>query len=245
MKPNPDPFPFADYVRALQSLERAVRDGEDTYLLLTGETGTGKTALMRALSATLDHHRYRPIYFSHARELRPSGLVRVLARTLRVSPGRSHAETVHALAAQLRDEPLPLWLLLDEAHELPAETLTEVRTLAESDLGQTSRLRVLLCGLPPLRERLQAIPPLWRRILVREEIASLTRDELPPFLIHHFGKPTRDRFSDETLALLFERGRAVPGLLLPAVRALLRTAPPKGPFQPPFVEDALDRWELP
>ena len=245
MKPNPEPFPFADYVRARENLERALGEDEDTYLLLTGETGTGKTALVRDLSIAIDRHRYRSLYFSHARALGASGLVRVLARTLRVAPGRSHAETVHALAAQLRDEPVPLWLSFDEAHDLPEETLTEVRTLAESDLGNHSRLRVLFSGLPPLRERLGAIAPLWRRILVREEIASMTRDELPPFLDHHFGKPTRVRFSEESLEILFERARAVPGLILPAARALLRTAPAKGALAPTFVEDALERWELP
>jgi type II secretory pathway predicted ATPase ExeA len=245
MKPNTEPYPFADYVRAREGLERALGESENTYLLLTGESGTGKTALVRDLQVAIDRHRHRSLYFSHARALGASGLVRVLARTLRVATGRSHAETVHALAAQLRDEPLPLWLSLDEAHELPEETLTEVRTLAESDLGHQNRLRVLFCGLPPLRERLGGIPPLWRRILVREEIASMIRDELPPFLVHHFGKPTRDRFSDESLAILFERARGIPGLLLPAARTLLRTAPPKGALAPTFVEDALERWELP
>ncbi|MFQ5426165.1 MAG: AAA family ATPase, partial [Gaiellales bacterium] len=160
MKPNHEPYPFADYVRARKSLERALREGEDTYLLLTGESGTGKTALVRDLSAAIDRHHYRAQYFSHARALGASGLVRVLARTLRVPTGRSHAETVHALAAQLREEPVPLWLSLDEAHELPEETLTEVRTLAESDLGNSRRLRVLFSGLPPLRERREDIPPL-------------------------------------------------------------------------------------
>jgi type II secretory pathway predicted ATPase ExeA len=245
MKPNTEAFPFADYLRARESLERAVRERNDTYLLLTGESGTGKTALLRDLQTAIDRHRYRSLYFSHARALAASGLVRVLARTLRVPTGRSHAETVYALTAQLRDEPLPIWLSFDEAHELPEETLTEVRTLAESDLGHESRLRVLFSGLPPLRERLGAIAPLWRRILVREEIASMTREELPPFLVHHFGKPTRERFSDESLGVLFERARGIPGLILPATRTLLRTAPPKGVLTATFVEDAIERWELP
>ena len=127
MKPNPQPFPFADYVRARQTLERALRAGDDRYLLLTGDTGSGKTALVAELLHTLDRHRLRPLYFSHARQLGPSGFVRVLARALRVAPGRSHAETMHALTAQLREEPVELWLSFDEAHDLPPETLREVR----------------------------------------------------------------------------------------------------------------------
>jgi len=244
MKPNPQPFPFADYVRARQTLERALREGADRYLLLTGDTGCGKTALLAELLASLDRHRLRPLYFSHARQLGPSGLIRVLARALRVAPGRSHAETMHALTTQLREETVELCLAFDEAHELPAETLGEARALAEADLGRPSRLRLLFAGLPPLRERLQDIPPLWRRITVREEITSLTRDELPAFLEHHFGKPTAQRFHDDALRILFDRGRALPGLLGPATRTVLRAAPAKGTILAPFVEEILDRWEL-
>jgi len=244
MKPNPQPFPFADYIRTRQTLERALKDGADRYLLLTGDSGSGKTALVAELLASVDRHRLRPLYFSHARQLGPSGLIRVLARTLRVAPGRSHAETMHALTAQVREEPVDLWLSFDEAHDLPPETLGEVRALAEADLGRESRLHLLFVGLPPLREHLQAIPPLWRRLTVREEITSLTRDELPPFLAHHFGKPTAERFHDDALRLLFERGRGTPGLLGPAARTVLRTAPPKGAILAPFVEHVLDRWEL-
>lgn len=242
---NTQPFPFADYRRARRALEQALRDSDNTYLLLTGETGTGKTALVHELTATLDRYRYRPLYFSHARQLGPTGLIRVLARAVRVSTGRSHAETVHALVSHLHDDPIDLWIGFDEAHELPQETLAEVRALAESDLERPSRLRILFCGLPALRQRLQAMPSIWRRIVVREEITSLTRDELAPFLAHHFGKTTQERFSDDALALLFEHGRATPGQILPAARAVLQAAPTKGPIQPTVVETLLDRWNLP
>jgi len=239
------PFPFADYRRARNSLERALRDADNTYLLLTGESGTGKTALLHELTAALDRYRYRPLYFAHARQLAPTGLIRVLARNLRVHTGRSHAETVHALVTHLHEEPLQLWIGFDEAHELPQETLTEVRTLAESDLGGHTHLRILFCGLPALRQRLQAMPSIWRRIVVREEITSLTRDEIAPFLVHHFGKTTCQRFADDALAVCFERGRAIPGHILPAVRAVLHAAPAKGTIQPTFVEELLERWNLP
>jgi len=242
---NTEPFPFADYVRAQTHLEEALEQGDDTYLLLTGDTGTGKTALLRGLTRKLDRYRYRPIYFSHARQLGATGFVRVITRSLRLSPCRSHPETVQALVTHLHEDPAEIWVWFDEAHELPEETLAEARTLAESDLGGDSRLHILFTGLTPLRERLQAMTPLWRRIVVREELSGLTRDELPAFLVHHFGKATAERFGDDGLSLLFERGRGVPGLLLPAVRATLRHATNKsGKIHTAHVEDILSRWDL-
>ena len=74
---NRSPFPFRDFVRAKQSLVEAFVDGGETYAMLTGETGTGKTALLRELRSQLDRGRHRVLYFSAARKLGAAGLVKV------------------------------------------------------------------------------------------------------------------------------------------------------------------------
>ena len=58
---NRSTFPFRDFVRAKQSLVEAFVDGGETYAMLTGETGTGKTALLRELRSQLatDAARHR------------------------------------------------------------------------------------------------------------------------------------------------------------------------------------------
>ncbi len=44
---------------------------------------------------------------------------------------------------------------------------------------------------------------------------------------------------------MFERAKALPGLLLPMARALfVRAANLEGPIEPSVVEDTLERWEL-
>jgi len=241
---NPEPFPCQDFLRVQKNLQRALQNTEDTYLLLTGETGTGKTALLRQLTRQLDRFRYRCLYFAHAQQLKPFGFIRVLARFLRLSPCRCHPETVHSLLQQLREDPQWLLLWFDEGHDLPEETLAEARSLAESDLGPDSRLQILLSGLPPLRERLHARPHLWRRFLIREELAGLSREEMPPFLDHHFDKDAHQRFSEEGLSLLFERGRGIPGLILPLVRRALLGLHGQEKIHPTQLEDLLAQWDL-
>ena len=59
---NPAPFPFADFLRAKQRLHRALFEHHEPFALLTGETGTGKTALLRELRAEIDRTRYRVVY---------------------------------------------------------------------------------------------------------------------------------------------------------------------------------------
>ena len=237
-------FAFADFVGALENLENAFRNEQDRYLLLTGETGVGKTMLCRQLRTALDRCRYRMIYFSHARHLSPTSLIRVLANCLRVPTRRSHGETLHGLANSLREEPYQLLLWFDEAHELDPETLLEARSLAESDLDDNCPLRIMLIGMPVLRDKLQAMPAMWRRIIVRQELLGLIFDELPSFLEHHFGTEKMQLICQEGMRILFERGRGIPGLIVPMFRKLLAETKPNTPIDPLTIDEILQRWEL-
>lgn len=237
-------FPFADFERVFENLENAFGNDMDRYLLLTGETGVGKTWLCRQLNTTLDRCRYRVLYFSHARHLSATALIRVLAGLLRLPTRRSHSETLQGLVTVIREQPHQLLIWFDEAHELSDETLLEARSLAESDLSDRCAVRILMIGLPLLRDRLQAIAPLWRRIVVREELTGLTFDELPPFIEHHFGAENFKRICQEGMRILFERARGIPGLVVPMFRKILAESKPNAPIDPLVIDDILQRWEL-
>ena len=238
-------FAFADFTRAIESLEHTLRSEHDRYLLLTGETGVGKTMLCRQLHSRLDRCRYRVVYFSHARHLSATGLIRVLAGCVRVPTRRSHSETLQGLVRALAEQPHQLLIWFDEAHELADETLLEARSLAESDLADNCPVRILLIGLPPLRVRLQAIGALWRRIVVRQELTGLTFDELAPFVEHHFGAEKTQLICQEGLRILFERARAVPGLIVPMFRKILSECEANTPIDPLTLDEILQRWDLP
>jgi len=239
---NTTPYPFEDFLRAKGALRSALVEHPEPFALLSGDTGSGKTALLRELRGELDRARHRVLYFSEARKLGATGLVKVLGEQLRVRSSMCHAVGFERLLRALAEDPQRLLVWLDEAHELPEETLAEARALAESDLEASRRVQILLVGLPKLRAALQAQPPLWRRIVVREELTGLLFDELVPFLDHHFSPEHRQRLDEPALTTLFERAKGLPGLLLPMARAVFaRTA---GPLDPHTVDDTLERWEL-
>lgn len=247
MKPLPSPHeihPFADFLTA----EKAIRDAIEAhtrYILFTGESGAGKTTLLRELAASIDPCRYRIVYFNLSR-LSPGGLVRVLARALRMPFSRSQPETIQALSRLLQDEPVQTLLWVDEAQLLPDETFSEIRTLAEADLGGTLPLAFLLAGLPLLRERLQApvLFPLWRRLLHRIEITGLRQSEAHPFAIHHIGEARTARIDAGALDAIFERSRGLPGLFAAYLDIVGRDTP-EGSISREAAEAAIQRWNLP
>ncbi len=237
------PFPFSDFTQAKKTLLTALEEREP-YILLTGESGSGKTSVLREARREIDRCRIRLFYFNLAR-LSPAGLVRVLARSLRMPPLRTQPETVTAIAKLIREEPWHALVVVDEAQIAPEETFTELRTMAEVELEGAPALSVLLSGLPELRERLRAprLFPLWRRILVRVEITGLTREEVRPFAEHVIGEDA-DRVSDEALAALFESARGVPGLLRPYLK-VIRRHPGEGPIPPETAERLIRDFDLP
>ena len=236
-------FLFTDFRRARDLIRQAIL-AKVRYLLLTGESGTGKTTLMSCLRELLDRCLFRIVYL-HFASLNGYGLVRVLARHLRVPTRRSPPETVQAIAAVLAEEACLTLLWIDEADLLPDDTFAELRALAENDLGGATKLCVLLAGMPCLRDRLQAphLFPFWRRLQCRVEITGLRAEEAKPFAVHHLGAKNASRIPDEALALLFDKSRGVPGLFVSYLDRVLAEQP-KGPISVDTAKAILQQWDL-
>jgi type II secretory pathway predicted ATPase ExeA len=238
-----DIFPFKDFIRAFEELLSAITAGIQ-YILLIGESGVGKSSLLKLAKKELDPCRFRTNYFN-LNKLNACGIVRVTARSLRVPIRRSLSETIEGITSVLADEACTTCIWVDEAHLVPDNTLTGLRTLAESDLSGRGRFLVLLSGLPPLRGRLQTphLFPLWRRILTRIEIIGLQLDEGRPFAGHRLGKKHESRFSNEAIRLIFEHSRGIPGLFGPYLDLVARKLP-KGRIAPEAALEIIQQWDL-
>lgn len=243
LSPFPAPFRYQDFKRAQEALSRALR--HKGYALLLGESGTGKTTLLRDLSANLDRSRYTLLYLCHGRPS-PSALARVLAEALHLPLQRTRAEMSRLLMQHLRTQPTRLLLWIDETQLIGEDTLHEIRLLAEADLEGPPLFSVILTALPELKERLlaPALFPLWRRIGVKVTLSGLRREEVEPFLDHVHGERARRIFTPEALTVLFEHSRGIPAILgEQAGQCLLRRPDPKAPLtaeQVPLLLDSSD-----
>jgi len=223
-EPCEDAFPYKDYVEVKKSLAEAIQAGP-FYAVITGRSGAGKTCLYRDLVGFLDPHRYHFIYLSSSQASLVS-VLRFMTQKFNVLPKRSCLETSHILANTLKVQSSQVIAWIDEADELPQDTLRELRILAESDAEAGQLFSVVLSGLPKLRSIIdgESFFPLKRRISCQHNLVGLLRDELPRFLVHRFGTKAASRVPKELIDDLFERTQAMPALIDKVVRHALRQA---------------------
>ncbi len=236
------PFIYQDFKEAFTSLKSALTQGV-SYALLLGESGTGKTTLLRALNAKLDRRRFHILYLCHGQPS-PSGLARVLAEALHLPMRQTRAETSRLLVQTLRNLPTRLLFWIDEAQSMRDDTLHELRLLSEADLEGPPLFSVLLIALPDLKDRLLAphLFPLWRRITTRVTLTGLLREELRPYLSHSFSQHPVERFSDDALSIIFEQARGIPALTQSFAAHCLKTCP-QGKITTDLMAEALDQLE--
>ncbi|MDI7267939.1 MAG: AAA family ATPase [Myxococcota bacterium] len=182
--------------------------------LLLSEPGCGKSLLLGVVADELARAGWVVHYFAHT-TVGPFGLVNVLSRKVGLAPRRSRGETATALADHLADDERRHLVVVDEAHQLPDDSLEDLRLLTITDFDRKSPFLLLLAGQPRLDERL-AEPvhyALDQRITTVARLQPLSLEETGEYLclrLRHAGAGDRPLFTDGALANLFDASGGVP-----------------------------------
>ena len=195
-------------------------------LLLTGEAGTGKTTLCRALLDSLGHRTFSALivnpYMSDAEVLRvilrEFGLVSrdeirrgALARA-------DMTQLLEALETFLRSL-LPLdsyaVLIIDEAQSLAPVVLDQIRILGGFEVDGRRLLQIVLVGQPALAETVRAEPmrALNERITRRTSLTPLTSAEVDRYITHRLtvaGGRQAVTFDPDAVTLIADLSRGLP-----------------------------------
>jgi general secretion pathway protein A len=186
------------------------------FLLLTGDVGVGKTTLLRAALEELPRN-VAVAFVLNTHELLPDDLLEMVVREFGLRDQlHSRVDRLYAMADFLVDcarHDRNAVLVVDEAQNLSAEALEEVRLLSNFETLSEKLLQIVLCGQPELRQTLElpALRPLRQRIALEHHVEPLVEIEVRSYLAHRIamaGGHYDDifKFGAEQLFHAFSRG---------------------------------------
>jgi general secretion pathway protein A len=197
--------------------------------VLSGDIGTGKTTLCRAVLRHLDRQTFSafvPDPFATREDLLKVILVDFgVVSQADLATGRLRSASRTELSYLLYEflstlSPLQAFavVFIDEAQNLPLPLLEEIRILSDSD-GRERQLQVVLVGQLELRDnlRLPEMRQVEQRLSVRCSLGPLDRDGVDGYVAHRLhaagGTADRVRFSPEAIDAVYGVTGGVPRLI--------------------------------
>jgi len=217
--PDPDYLYLSPkHQRALTLLEYGMMN-QAGFSVICGDTGAGKTTLIRRLLTELgDDTRVGLITNTHHSfgEL----LNWVLMAFGLDGDGKNKAQ-MHQMFIEFLIEQYALnkhmVLIVDEAQNMSADTLEELRMLSNINADKDQVLQVILAGQPALRETLRK-PELMQfaqRIAVDYYLESLSAEETEGYIHHRLKVAGAEKpvFTDEACKAIYKYSRGTPRLI--------------------------------
>ena len=217
----PDPrylFMSERHREALAHLLYGVGSGGG-FVLLTGEIGAGKTTVCRCFMEQIPDNCQLAYIFNP--KLSVEELLLSICEEFRIAPPpgspsvKSYVDAinVHLLAshAQGRNNVL----IIDEAQNLSAAVLEQLRLLTNLETSERKLLQIILIGQPELRTMLARpeLEQLAQRVIARYHLGSLSEDETASYIHHRLavaGSTARAPFGPSLMAQIHRLSHGVP-----------------------------------
>ncbi len=220
---NPDPrffYASESHREALATLVYAVRERKG-FIVLTGEVGTGKTTVLNALLRTLDPDVQTAYIFNTVLSLEDFFTYVFDELGLEpVEPFRKSA-ALHRLNNYLIDrlrKGKQTLLIIDEAQNLSAELLEEIRMLSNLETPQSKLIQIMLVGQPELDLKLHRpeLRQLRQRVELCFRLETLTPRETIEYVRERLliaGHDTGQLFTSAALRAVHSCSRGIPRVI--------------------------------
>ncbi|WP_459903929.1 ExeA family protein, partial [Desulfosarcina cetonica] len=156
--------------------------------LIIGQTGLGKSSLLRLFIHELPHNRYHPIYL-HLTPIQANAFLRLMVTKLGEKPKMGKDRMLLQILDRIKQNEKCTLLIIDEAHLIDPQTLTDLRLLISSIDEQIS-LKIVLCGQDSIRD-----------ILKRASHTDLAHRINMHFALHALSKGQSGAYIDNRMTL--------------------------------------------
>ena len=190
------------------------------FMVVTGEIGTGKTTLCRALMEKLNPEVKTAVIFNSF--LTEAGLLSSILEDFE-SPvrGRTKKERIDALNRFLVDllsRGKNAVIIIDEAQNLSFPVLEQLRMLSNLETEKEKMLQIVLLGQLELGKKLQSpkLRQLNQRIAIRCRLLPLSRKETKAYIDRRLSMGGAQRnvtFSKSALDEIYQFSKGIPRLI--------------------------------
>lgn len=149
-----------------------------TIALVEGQTGVGKSILIKLFLSNLPQNQYLPLYI-HFTHVKSSSLFKLIVNELGESPKRTKEQTFLQIIDKVRKTNLITLLIIDEAHLLDSYAITDLRLLVSSALEDAPPLKIILSGQEDIKKKLKSSSHIdfAHRISVHYHLKPLTKTQ--------------------------------------------------------------------
>jgi general secretion pathway protein A len=261
---TPDPkylYKSASHASAFELLQYAIRRREG-FVVITGDIGTGKTTLCRAILEQIDRKTFTALVLNPF--LSEEDLLRLILQEFgvvsrdEIKRGRLAGvskqeliETLNEFLLSLQSLRAQALLIIDEAQNLPLQVLEQIRILSNLETEKEKLLQIVLVGQSNLKDLLRRpeLRQLDQRVSIRYDLKPLSADETSAYVQHRLsvaGGGAAVSFPPKALHRIHRYTAGIPRLInLLCDRALLSGfSAHTNRILPEYVDSAAESLEL-
>jgi type II secretory pathway predicted ATPase ExeA len=237
---TPDPkylYRSQSHANAFDLLQYSIRRREG-FVVVTGDIGTGKTTLCRALLEQVDRTTFTALVLNPflseedllKRILLDFGVIsreELKARTLTAVSKQQLIDAINDFLLGLIPLKASAVLIIDEAQNLPLQVLEQIRILSNLETDKEKLLQIILVGQLELQTLLRSpeLRQLDQRVSIRYELKPLDAETVAAYVAHRLtiaGGSASVAFTAKALAEVHRLSGGIPRLInLICDRALL------------------------
>ena len=208
-------FKSPQHEEALRRLLYAI-DHRKGVAMLTGEVGSGKTTVTRALDLHIDKEHFSLQAISNP-ALQPIDLLRAILLKFGEAADNSSKtillDRLYNLLLQKAENGIATVLVIDEAHVIASRaTLDELRMLLNMQYRDNFLITLILLGQPPLLKKIKELQPLKERISIAFNLEPLDHQHTLQYVIFRLKSAGARRgiFTREAIQTLYAYSGGIP-----------------------------------
>jgi len=161
---------------------------QGTIALIIGQTGLGKSSLLRLFIHQLPQNRYNPLYL-HLTPLNANAFLRLIVIKLGEKPKMGKDRMLLQILERINQNDKCTLFIIDEAHLIDPNTLTDLRLLISS-IDEEIYLKIILCGQENLSHILKrsSHADLLHRVTLQFIMRSLSKEKTSAYIDYRITK---------------------------------------------------------